>query len=139
MKQILLGVMLCTISTVKAQTTTQDYYYVTSGLQDDLTKGKDIKAGYTLIDLDISEEIKFDDNVVRSIKLFSYKKQDKVRAIAVLFSDNRNMARIGCIPAIGSNSVVWNKCDQDFKSLPAEWNYVLNRVFVKLASRKLSD
>ena len=104
----------------------------------DRQTGRDIKAGYSTVDLDISQSAIFSDGSTRSIKLLAFKKGEVTKAIAVLFSDSRG-ARFGCIPVEGSSNVIWNMSDADFKSLPSEWNFMLNRVFVILASKKLSD
>ena len=127
--------LLCLSVFAKAQTTMEEYNYVSNGLIDDVSKSKDIKAGYSLQDLYISELVSWTNGQWRNIKLYSFNKNGQRKAIAVEFSDSDRSRTFRCVPTKFTDQSIWTLANASFGDLGQEWNTVLARAFVKLASR----
>ncbi|MEI7979700.1 MAG: hypothetical protein WCI53_12705 [Bacteroidota bacterium] len=130
--------MLFNIENLSAQTTLQDYNYVSSGLLDDINKGKDIRAGYKLESTGISESIER-DGTKRNARIYYFKKisTGKTQAFAVECTGNEGSRRFICIPTDDASSDIWKKTWEEFNGTGCEWNTVFMWSLMKLTAEKL--
>ena len=103
----------------KAQTTWEDYRYVTKGLKDDLSMGKAVKAGYGTEILG-TEAWVTQAGIQRNAQLYYFKHSNETKAFVVSCWDSRNNYSYFCIPTSDAGSDIWTKCFQDINSAGQE-------------------
>jgi hypothetical protein len=132
--------MFLNIKNLSAQTTLQDYNYVSKGLIDDLNNGKDVKTGYKLESTGISGQINQGDGSWRNAEIHYFKKasNNKTQAFAVECTDNGGNRRFLCIPVSVSSNTIWNAAFKDLSGTGCEWHSVFMWAFAKLIANKLS-
>ena len=141
MKKNILISLICffCIAFATAQSTTQDEYtYITSdkGLIFDKQGARNLKLGYSLVNLDFEKTLKWSNGQWKRIRLFTLNKGNRITAIAVEFSDPTGIS-YKCLCGPNSNESIISKCRSDFADLGKEWDAVLAYAFVELAMLKL--
>lgn len=123
--------MLVLVSIASAQTTMEEYRYVTQSLKSDLLGGRDLKEGYTLPK--ITTDVKIGE---RNTRWYYFKKQSTNKAFVVLCEDNKSSFFL-CIPVAGSGSDLWSKYYKDLENIDREWHMLLSWAFSQIISKKL--
>ncbi|MGZ3860295.1 MAG: hypothetical protein ACXVMS_12220 [Flavisolibacter sp.] len=140
MKQCIFFLLLCVFHCIHvgAQTTQEEYNYVSNGLLDNFNKGQDLKQGYKLVSTGISERITIGGKW-RNVEILYFKKSsnNRIQAFAVDCTDQGSTRRIMCIPTINSNQNIWNQAFEAFRDTGDEWHVVFMWAFMKLSSSKL--
>jgi hypothetical protein len=132
MKKIISLTMVLFIlaNVARAQTTWEDYRYVTAGLKDDIRKGKEVKSGYFL------EEIGKQVNIgSRNTQLYSFKKGTQLRAYVLWCWDNSSIFSL-CIPTGSAGSDLWDKYYKDLQSVDGSWHLLYSWAFSLITAKK---
>ncbi|MCU0322357.1 MAG: hypothetical protein MUE72_08070 [Chitinophagaceae bacterium] len=142
-KKVLIFVILSIFFSTKhliAQTTLQDYNYVSKGLLEDLNNGRDIKEGYKLVSSQISGQVNRGDGSWRNAEIHYFKKKsnNKTQAFAVECKDNAGNRRFICIPVGNSSNVIWETTFKDLNNTGCEWHSVFTWAFAKLIGNKIN-
>ena len=137
MKKIIsLALVLFCLTTVKAQTSRQDYLYVTSGIKDDYSKGKEIKSGYFLEKIGTESSVTM-GNIKRNAQLLYFKKGKETKAFVLTVWDSNNNYNYYCIPTSDADSDIWNMAFSDINAAGKEWHIVFAWALAKVISQKL--
>lgn len=126
MKKVLLCLCCIFISfqLLNAQTTIEEYNYITKGIQVQQESGLDMKKGYILVDTEVSSSVKWGDGTERKFQFLLLKKTsetpNKLKAIVAVYQNIRN-GKYGneyfCIPTYSSSDEVWQKAFQDYNKM----------------------
>jgi len=123
-----------------AQTTIQDYNYVSKGLLDDLNMGRDVKDGFKLISTGISGQVNQSNGSWHKAEIYYFNRSSngRTQAFAIACTDQKGNKRFMCIPVNGSSSKIWDITFTDLNSTGCEWHSVFMWAFAKLIANKLS-
>jgi hypothetical protein len=141
MKKILLFaiITLAFRQVSNSQTTAVEYNYVTSGLQDDLSKGKDLKSGYRLEDSGISTTITWQGARIssRTAKIYYFKKTatNKTVALVIECKDSKDNLKYRCLPTKDASEELWNRAYEAIAQ-DNDWLPVYTWVFAKFLATK---
>ncbi len=115
MKNLVVIFFLFISLSITAQTSQEEYDYVTKELKEQLVKGLELKKGYTLEEFlksDMSEES-------WDITFYLFKKEDVKTPVAIVLVSRSSISYLGsffyCIPAINSKSEIWEKFKESIK------------------------
>ena len=139
MKKIVafLVLLLCLSTFSQAQTTWTEYRYVTAGLKDDISKGKDIKAGYVLTELGTSSGVTL-EGITRYAQVFSFKiRGGTTKAFAVKCSDSEGNFSYFCIPTATATNDIWDAAFKAISESGKEWTMVFAWALAKTISQNL--
>jgi hypothetical protein len=123
-------------SFIKAQTTQEDYNYITKGYQDDIEKGKGIKTGYNIKEIQSQTAVTV-DGIRRYVTVYYFRKGLVNKAFLVKCNDSVGNTRYMCIPSANSDSDLWDQMFSDFASTGKEWNVTFVYALSRLTSQKL--
>lgn len=122
MKTIFTILMMLFIVLGSAQTTTEEYNYLTKGYKIQLESGLDMKKGYT-----IEKKWVFSDNYItferKSTFYYLYRDSEKAPCATLMIverSDTRFQTYL-CIPHIDSEESIWKQARTDFNNATNDW------------------
>jgi hypothetical protein len=118
MKKLLftLAVIISLQTFAQDATTETEYNFVTKGYIDVLTKGTDMKAGYTVAEITTYTRSVYGDKV--SFKFSRLLKDNKVRATMATLLVNEKPQKVLCIPLPESSKDLWELYTDDVQKLP---------------------
>jgi hypothetical protein len=134
-----LAVLIC-FQFIKAQTTLEEYTFITHGLIKHFNEGADMKAGYTLNPLLNEAKIEWGNNKEwRTATLYYFTKTSTRKNVAIVVEqkDSYGNRDYKCIPTSDAGEEIWNKVFQDLKNSGEEWHIVFMWALTKLSSQKL--
>jgi len=112
---------------LKAQTTLEEYNYVTKGIRVQKEAGLDMKKGYELVETDVSSSLKWADGTERKFQFFLLKKTNeapnKYKAIVAIYQNIRNgggSSDYYCIPTANSSEEIWQKALSDYNQMSTD-------------------
>jgi len=138
MKKIVAVTVLLFLITgfLKAQTTWIDYRYITAGMKDDLSKGKDIKQGYFLETIGTESGVT-QQGIERKAQLYYFKRGNVNYGYVVRCSDSKYNLSYYCIPTADASSDIWNMALNAMSTAGQEWQLVFAWALAKVVSQKL--
>lgn len=127
---------LC-LQILSAQTSMEEYNYITKGLIDHVTKGADIKTGYRL-GTTITERKLTRDGMWRSVSVRHFtNRQNKPVAYVLECRDGSGSQRYLCVPSQASSQDVWDRCYSDLLATGDEWRTVFMWAFIIIAGMQI--
>jgi|MDTD01.2.fsa_nt_gb hypothetical protein len=120
MKNIIIAILLMAALPLCAQTTQEEYNYLTKGYKTQIESGLDMKKGYKLIDYGVYE-IK-EGNQTRQCEFKGLIKDGQTKPCAVLMIFKRTDLPNGavyyiCIPSANANESIWKQTNDLVKSI----------------------
>jgi len=128
--------MFAIVCFANAQTSWQDYRYVTEGLKDDFLKGKGVKSGYYLYNIGTENWVST-GNIKRNAQIFYFKKGDVNKAFIIKIWDSENNFNYYCIPTADADTQIWNMAFKAISDAGKEWHLVFAWALAKVVSQKL--
>ncbi|MEP7237576.1 MAG: hypothetical protein ABI685_06920 [Ferruginibacter sp.] len=122
-----------------AQTTIQDYDYVTKRLKNDLFVNGEIKSGYSMDKIGENQLVTQGQDHIRTTQLRYFKKEGKILAFILECKETKNnFSFYLCIPVTGSDQQIWDKYFADLRSVEKEWHLLFSWAFSILLSQNYS-
>lgn len=133
---------VCLAFILNAQTSVEDYNYITRGYADDINNGRGIKTGYNVSVFSTGESVKWADGTERYITLSYFKKGADKKAIIVACSDKNGTTKkwnvsYHCIPTLSSSDYVWQQYYFDMSDWDSNWKLTMCWALSKVLSEKL--
>jgi len=130
--------MFILICFANAQTSWQDYRYVTAGLKDDLSKGKNVKEGYSIVKIGTESSVSA-GTLKRNAQLYYFKKGQTTKAFALQVWDTNNPNNYSfiCIPTSDADTDIWKATFTDINAAGKEWHIVFAWALATVVSQKL--
>lgn len=128
MKISLFSLILCTIvfsTSAIAQTTLEEYNYLTRGYKIQLESGLDMKSGYEIKDAGSYAVTYGNGTFSRDVKfmhLYRIGEEIPCATLAIFSRSNTTYEEYYCIPHIDSSSEIWNQAFRDFETLSSAWS-----------------
>jgi len=103
-KTILIVFILAITARVNAQTTQEEYNYVTRGYKIDIETGHDIKNGYEMKDIDRVQQTTKSNSIGREawLKRFSRKSTNATAAYLIIYQRAGQEKEYFCVPTLNS-------------------------------------
>lgn len=121
----ILSFILLSTFTIDAQTTLEEYNYVTKGYKETVEKGLDLKKGYRFVDLHENYTTNTSDKgTIKRTMLFKGLYRDGENtpcAIMVIYNRSDNgFKEYVCIPHFNSDKEIWDMYAKQMKSYTGE-------------------